>query len=273
MQSWELDNFYQSTFGKIAYEVFGQGAPIVMIHGTPFSSFVWRYFVRELARSYQVFVFDLLGYGASEQRVEQDVSLATQPKILRELLDFWQLHQPIAIAHDFGGTTTLRAHLLESCEFTRIILIDPVAISPWGSPFIQHVRKHFQAFAEVPPNIHGGILDAYIQDAAFRPLLFETLSALKQPWMGKDGQPAFYRQIAQMDQKYTDEIQERYSEIHCPVNLIWGEEDTWIPLQIGRRVHEAIPGSSFATITAAAHLVQEDQPDRLLELLLNILNG
>lgn len=48
------------------------------------------------------------------------------------------------------------------------------------------------------------------------------------PWQGAQGQAGFYRQIAQMDQKFTDEIEHRYVPLERPVTLRWGEEDQWI---------------------------------------------
>ncbi len=39
------------------------GEPVVLLHGTPFSSFIWREIAPALARDHQVFTFDLPGYG------------------------------------------------------------------------------------------------------------------------------------------------------------------------------------------------------------------
>lgn len=53
----------------------------------------------------------------------------------------------------------------------------------------------------------------------------EVLHAYVTPWTGESGQAAFYRQIAQMDQRYTDAIEVQLASIRCPVQLLWGEED------------------------------------------------
>ena len=51
---------------RIAYGVHGSGEPVVLIHGTPSSSYIWRNVMPHLvAAGYQVHVFDLLGYGLS----------------------------------------------------------------------------------------------------------------------------------------------------------------------------------------------------------------
>ena len=56
----------------------GKGPPLVAIHGTPFSSQVWRRIVPLIAEHRTVYFFDLVGYGQSEMREGQDVSLAVQ---------------------------------------------------------------------------------------------------------------------------------------------------------------------------------------------------
>src|SRR5215211_3061899 len=112
---WSLSQRFGFDGQTVAYDIFGNGNPIVLIHGTPFSSYVWRTIGRELARDHQVFAFDLLGYGQSEKNEGHDVSLGVQNVALSALLRHWGLDRPNVIAHDFGGATALRAHLLDGC--------------------------------------------------------------------------------------------------------------------------------------------------------------
>ena len=177
----------------------------------------------------------------------------------------WGLENPCIIGHDFGGTTVLRTHLINGRDFRKMVLIDPVAISPWGSPFFQHVNAHEAAFAGVPDYIHEAIVRAYVKTAAFKPIDGKTLDRIVRPWIGADGKAAFYRQIAQANSCFTDEIQPLYGNISKPVLILWGQEDTWIPLEKGKILHEMIPNSLFHVISDAGHLVIEEQPDRLIE--------
>jgi hypothetical protein len=78
-------------------------------------------------------------------------------------------------------------------DFDKIVLIDPVAVSPWGSPFFQHVNAHETAFAGVPDDIHESIVRAYVKTAAFKPIDNATLNMIVLPWTGRDGKAAFYR--------------------------------------------------------------------------------
>jgi pimeloyl-ACP methyl ester carboxylesterase len=268
---WNLPETFLFEGQGVRFGTLGQAdhPPLVLLHGTPFSSVVWRRIAPHLAEHRQIFYYDLLGYGRSEMRANQDVSLAVQGRLFAALLRHWGLSKPDVVAHDFGGCTVLRAHLLHGCEYASLTLIDPVALAPWGSPFVRHVRDHEAAFAGLPSYIHAAILPAYIGGAALHPLPAPVLKLYVDPWLGVSGQAAFYRQIAQMDQRYTDEIESRYGQMRCPVRIIWGEQDGWIPVERGRELAKRIPDSSLLVVSDAGHLVQEDAPEALVAALLS----
>lgn len=263
MTDWILSKTYDFSGRTIAYDIRGNGPPLVLVHGTPWSSFNLRHLIRGLADHFRVYYYDLLGYGQSD-KTPGDVSLGIQNQVLDRLLDHWQLDQPAVIGHDFGGTTVLRTQLLNKRRFDRLVLIDPVALSPWGSPFFQHVRAHESAFAGIPDYIHEAIVRAYVKTAAYAPVNGPTLDMIVTPWLTESGKAAFYRQIAQADSVYTDEIQTRYTELSRPVLILWGREDTWIPLERGEALRDMIPGARLRVIADAGHLVIEEQPERLL---------
>lgn len=251
----------------IAWGKVGTGEPIVLVHGTPFSSQVWRRIVPWLARTRTVYFHDLLGYGQSTKRAGQDVSLGVQNGAFAALLSYWNLELPEVVAHDFGGATSLRSHYLNGVQYRRLTLIDPVAIAPWGSPFVQHVRHHEQAFVELPAYAHEAMLAAYLQGAAHHPLSSEAQAIYQKPWKGAEGQAAFYRQIAQMDQRFTDEVETRYSPTPFPVRIIWGEQDQWIPIAQGEKLALMLGAIELVRVPNAGHLVQEDAPEAIASLL------
>ena len=271
MTAWRLDQGYRFRGQVVRYFVTGAGPALVFVHGTPFSSYVWHRVIPHFVDSHRVHCFDLLGYGQSEQRDGQDVSLGVQNELLAELLDHWALERPDVVAHDFGGATALRTHLLNGKDYRTLTLIDPVALAPWGSPFVKHVRQHEAAFRGVPAYIHEAIVAAYVRGAVRRAIPEEELAPYLQNWSGEIGQAAFYRQIAQMDQRYTDEVQPRYGEVRCPTLILWGEEDQWIPIERGRQLQRAIPAARFRAIAHAGHLVQEDAPEAIVAALLGFL--
>lgn len=272
MTEWKLSQTYHFNGRRVHYDVRGDGPPVVLVHGTPWSSFNLRHIIKALSEDFTVYYYDLLGYGQSD-KTSGDVSLGIQNQVLSGLLDHWQIRQPVIIGHDFGGATLLRTHLLNKCNFDKIVLIDPVAVSPWGSPFFRHVKEHETAFAGVPDYIHEAIVRAYVKTAAFKPIDDATLDMIVAPWTDEDGKSAFYRQIAQANSAHTDDVQPLYAQITSPTLILWGSEDTWIPLERGEALHDMIPGSTFHVIPDAGHLVIEEKPDQLIRKIRSFLKN
>jgi pimeloyl-ACP methyl ester carboxylesterase len=272
---WHLAETFRSTSGDVRWDSLGPAGrdPVVLLHGTPFSSYVWRAVARSLARRHQVFVWDMPGYGASEKYAGQDVSLAAQGRVFTELLAHWDLEEPLVAAHDFGGAVALRAHLLHRVRYRALALVDPVALAPWGSPFFRLVGAHAEVFEQLPPPLHHALVRAYVSSASGPGLHPAVLDQLVRPWLGDLGQAAFYRQIAQADQLYTDEMQDRYGDIGIPALVCWGEDDAWIPLAKGEELAARVPGARLEPIAGAGHLVQEDAPAELTAALIAFLGN
>ncbi|SAI67278.1 epoxide hydrolase [Bordetella ansorpii] len=267
----ELPNTVNIEGNAIRWGTIGAGPPLVAIHGTPFSSQVWRNIAPHFSDRRTVYYFDLAGYGQSEMRPGQDVSLAMQNRVLAGLFAEWGLDGPDVLAHDFGGATALRAYYLNGLRYRSLTLFDAVALAPWGSALVRHVRQHEAAFSGMPDYMHRAVLKAYLQTAAHRPLSGQVLDIYSAPWLGPVGQPAFYRQIAQMDQAFTDEIEGLYRKMDCPVTVMWGRNDEWIPYEQGVALAGRISGQPCVPIPDAGHLVQEDHPEAIVAAVLKRL--
>jgi pimeloyl-ACP methyl ester carboxylesterase len=262
-----VDQRFDSSGGEIRWAVRGEGEPVVLLHGTPFSSRVWRHVAEDLATTHRVYTWDMPGYGRSQRFEDQDVSLAAQGKVFTELLEHWGLREPAVVAHDFGGAVALRAHLLHGAAYRRLALVNVVAISPWGSPFFWLAHAHHAAFAQIPAFMHQAMVRAYLASASSVGLDDELLADLVEPWLGPVGQAAFYRQIAQADRRYTDDIEPLLGALDMPVLVAWGDQDALLPVDRARELAARIPGAHLEVIDGAGHLLQHDAPERLLGVL------
>lgn len=206
-------------------------------------------------------------------QAEGDVLHGTQNSLFAALvnhLNHWGAECPDIVAHDFGGSVALRAHLPDGVDYRSLVLIDPVSISPQGSVLVQAAKTHEDVFAGLPAYVHEAILRAYIGAAVRRRLDEEEMRLYLDPWLGDEGQKAFWRQIAQMDDKYNQEVEWRYGEIRCPVTILWGAEGEFIPLKDGEELARRIPSASFTVIPNAKHLIQEDAPEAIVASVLNV---
>ena len=257
----------------VRWERMGSGPEVVFCHGTPWSSELWRPHAEALASHFTVYLWDMPGYGQSSKSAEHRVSLDCQGELFADLLASWGLLSPHVVAHDYGGAVALRAHLLHGAAVATLVLTDVVALAPWGSDFFRLVREHVDVFAALPAAVHEGALRAYIAGASHVGLTPAAATSLAAPWLDAEGQAAFYRQVAQADERYTDEVEPLYPRIDVPVLVIWGREDQWIPVDRAHRLVELIPDASLRIIESAGHLVQLDQPAALATTLTSWLTA
>ena len=198
MDDWPLEYTYRSTCGTVRWSHFGnpRAEPVVFLHGTPFSSYVWRGIARPLSQYYRVYVWDMPGYGQSEKSPGQDLTLDALTSVFTELLGHWELDRPQVVAHDSGGALALGAHLRQGARYRSLALVDAVALPPWGSRFSKLVGEHADVFAALPPEPHAALLRAYTNSGSGPELHPATLEALVAPWLAEAGQQAFYRQMS-----------------------------------------------------------------------------
>lgn len=218
--------------------------PLIFIHGTPWSSFVWQPYAKALSSRYKVYLFDIPGFGGSpggkplqgspspnddsSKISERDSSFAAQTEGFAAFLKSWSLrpdHPPHVIAHDVGGIIALRANILHGCQYASLCLIDAVAVPPFGSPFFRLVAQNASIFASIPDKTFEGTVRGYIRGASFKPLSKDVEDALVKPWVagGGQGQEAFLRQMVQADQRHVEEVEGRYVEVggSMPVKIVW----------------------------------------------------
>ncbi|KFY21152.1 hypothetical protein V491_03119 [Pseudogymnoascus sp. VKM F-3775] len=267
---------------------------VVFVHGTPWSSVVFKPIVEALLAkgSYQILVYDLPGYGQSQDYNPDsnattskadflgDTSVKFQAQALAELLKRVELDgksgnpAPAVIAHDIAGTIVLRAHLIHDCNFYSMLLAESNCVLPWGDGFYKLVRSEPQTFLKLPPKVFEAVVRAVIQSACHDTRVLEAgwEDALALPWIDSDRaevgdrKRSFVRQIAQADDGDVFGMMqgELYGRVRCDMKIVWGEQDQWIPRA---RIEETIQrlGSKVkqtAYIPDAGHLVMLDKPER-----------
>ncbi|WP_369200328.1 alpha/beta fold hydrolase [Streptomyces sp. PU-14G] len=272
-ETWTLDRTYESPAGTVRWAALGDPAlpPVVLLHGTPWSSFVWRHAARTLAENHHVFVWDMPGYGTSAKYEGQDVSLDAQGRLFAALLEHWELERPAVVGHDFGGAVALRAHLLHGARFARLALVDATALAPWNTGAYHLMGRHAEVFEQLPPRLHAALVREYVSTVGGPGLPHEVVEGLAAPWLDEAGQAGLYRQMAQNDRRWTDEIEERYGDLALPVLVCWGAEDAWLPVEHAHRLADVIPGARLRLLEGAGHLVQEDAPAELAAALSEFL--
>lgn len=263
-----LPELFQDGEGAIRWTRLGHGPPIVLVHGTPYSSRIFDGIVPALAEHREVFLFDHLGYGLSERREGQDLSIAAQARRLARLLEHWGVDAPSVVATDIGGAIALRALLLENCAFSDLLLFDAVTGGEWEHGLFALMLNHTEVFQALPGYAHRALVAAHMRNATqqgFRPGLIDDLLA---PWIGSEGQAAYYRQYSQLRQADTADYEHLLGTIAIPVRILWGRHDRILPAEFAEWIAARIPDAPLIWEESAGHLLAEDAPARLLAEIL-----
>ncbi len=66
-----------------------------------------------------------------------------------------------------------------------------------------------------------------------------------------------------------ERLDDRISALRLPTLIVWGEQDQMIPLEIGRHIHELVPGSKLEVIPNCGHLPNLEKPAELIRCVLD----
>ena len=264
---------------RIAHGVHGTGEPVVLIHGTPSSSYIWRNVVPHLVEAgHEVHLFDLLGYGLSERpwSAAVDTSVSGQVPVLAALLEHWGLARTHLVAHDIGGAVAQRHGIFDPESVKSLTLIDTVSFDSWPSERTrEQMRAGLDALIEQPDAAHRAHFRDWILSAVHDEdrIRAEALETYVDYISGPVGQGSFFQhQVGHYDHRHTSELNGRLAELgRLPVQILWGESDAWQLVEWAHRLQAAIPGSSLHVLPECGHFAMEDQPGRISGLLVDFL--
>ncbi len=259
----QLRHRTRTSRGEIAFDCSGGGPPVVLVHGTPSRSYIWRRIAPVLAERHTVFVFDLLGFGESERHVGQDVSIRAHAEVLAELIEHWQVVRPAVAGHDIGGAVVLRAHLLGEVAMSRLALIDAVALRPWITPRTREMQANLHRYGPLPDDRLAREIAKHLRSSTHRELEREIFEALFGQWTGAEGQALYLRNVAKLDERDTAEFEPLLSTMRTPVRVIWGQHDTWLNPSIGEDLTALLPHADLVHVPDAGHFCMEDDPARV----------
>ncbi|MFC9765182.1 alpha/beta fold hydrolase [Rhodococcus jostii] len=268
---WHLPDRLTVDGATIAAGVFGDGPPVVLVHGTPSSSYLWRAVIPRLAEQNTVYVWDLPGYGDSPPVPGEPVAIRTHARVLARLVEHSGLDRPVLVGHDIGAATVLRAHLVEGVPVRRIALLDAAVLSPWVTPVAQHMQRHLDVYRTMPTHIFQRITEAHLDTATRRRLPPSVAEAYLGPFAGASGQQRYLDQVQYFDERDTADVVEKLGTVKVPVQILWGADDEWLDRSFADDLARRIPGARAALVPGAGHFLTEDEPALVARALADFL--
>jgi haloalkane dehalogenase len=114
--------FLDADGARVHYIDEGSGPTLVLLHGNPSWSFVYRHVIRALRVEFRCVALDLPGFGLSEPPPDYGYTPAEHAGIVAAALNELDLRDACLVAHDWGGPIGLRAMLDTDSRISRVVL-------------------------------------------------------------------------------------------------------------------------------------------------------
>lgn len=226
----------------VHYEVTGDGPAVVLIHGLSGSGRWWAYNVPVLAQRYRVYNVDVVGFGRSRG---QSLVLREAGAWLAEWLQVAGITQAHLVGHSMGGYIATEVAATAPEVVRRLVLVDALVL-PMGPGLLRHAFDLVRAGRYMSPN--------------FLPVLVgDVLRA---------GPRTMWRMTREV---LSADLTSRLDAVQAETMVIWGEKDTLLDSELGRKLAERLPRARFVCVEGAGHNPMWDRPRRFNKLLLDFL--
>jgi haloalkane dehalogenase len=248
---------------RMAHVDEGGGAPVVMWHGEPTWSFLWRKVAPPLLEAgHRVILPDLAGFGRSDKPMDPDwYAYDRHVEVAATLLEDLDLRDATFVVHDWGGPIGLRLAVEHPDRVARLVVLDTGLFT--GEQRMSDAWRQFAAFVERTEDLPVGML---VRGGCHADPGEDVIAAYDAPFpspASKAGARAFPRLIPQAPDAPGADAGRRVlaalREDRRPTLMLWGAEDPVLPLQTGERFAAAIGCEPPRPIAAAGHFLQEDQ--------------
>ena len=128
----------------------GKGDPLILLHGFPSSSHLWRDLVRHLPAGHRTVVLDLLGYGRSDRPGERALSIAAHASRVVALADALNIKRFAVAGHDLGGGIAQHLAVHHPERISRLALISSVAYEAWPPRELKMARGMIPFMRKAP---------------------------------------------------------------------------------------------------------------------------
>lgn len=244
---------------------------VVLIHGANGNLRDFTFdLVGRLEGTYRVIAVDRPGLGYSDSLGPADSDPREQARILRLALAQLGVRRPIVVGHSYGGSVAMGFALEAEAQTAGIVLLAG-ATHPWdgglsgwyrlnASPLGRSARASVAAFA--PETMVASVLDSVFAPTPV-PEGYETYFGLNLS-IRRDSQENNTRQVNEL-LDYVTLMQPAYADLTLPIEIVHGDSDTIVGLEIhSRRMAAEVPGAVLTVLPGAGHMPQHSHPDAVV---------
>lgn len=271
-----------TSYGPMAYLEAGHGPAMVFLHGWPFQKQTFQPLIRQLRHDFRCLAFDLIDIGASRPATRPPpLRFREQARAVREAIATLGVQRYVLVGQNSGGFIA-RLVAEDNPEVTNLVLIDteiPGLVPPW--------IPLYQRMATMPLAAHVFRLAIGMRLLARSPMVFggcfhdrrriddEFLALTAQPLLDDPERLAgCLRFLGAMDWDECRGLTQVHARIPARVDLIWGEQDPFFPIDAARRILGDFPNpGEFVGIAGARLLPYAEHPALVAACIRRVVGG
>jgi len=254
------------------YRQAGSGAPLILLHGFYYDSYLWAENIPALADHYTVYAPDLWGFGYST-REPLDYGYPLFAEQVRLFMDELGLERASLMGQSMGGGTAIHFTVTHPDRVEKLVLVDPAALPnplPWKSrifnlpgigEFLSGLNTDLvrrRTLAEFWIHDRSRLTDSYFTEATRFQKIRGTTEVLHTI----------------LRRRFFDTLErdvEALDGLGIPVLIAWGKHDRAVPLACGEKMHRLLAGSRFEIFDDSGHLPNYEEAEAFNRLVLAFL--
>ncbi len=246
---------------NINYLEAGSGETVLLLHGIPAHSFLWRGVAAELGEKRRVAAPDLLGCGRSEKDEYRDISVEAQADVFVRFIATLGASTVTLVGHDFGACVAEHLAVRYPRLVSRLVLVNPPDGETWARMQLERYKPAELARRTTVEQLLGFLRESLPSQLGSKTRMSpEVLENYLVPWETPTGMGAFFQLARAIDHNAVESIRPRLESLSVPTLVIAGGDDDLSPLESCRRLQELIPGAALEVLEGVGHLAPEEAP-------------
>ncbi len=259
---------------KIHHVSAGEGEPVLLIHGFPTSSHLWRNVMPTLAQTHRAIAIDLPGYGLSDKPLDIRYNFSFFESLIDGFLDALGIEKTALVVHDLGGPVGLRWAIRHRERLTKLVILNTLVYpeTSWAvKAFLLALKlPGTRGFLVSPQGLVGAMkFGVEHKERLTRPVL----TPYTEPFLGKDARKALIKAGSGLSVRGLAEIARELPRLGVPIRIIYGKNDRILPdmAKTAARLESDLPGAQVTALSGCGHFLQEDEPEKLGALIARFL--
>lgn len=258
----------QTDYGTFHAETTGQGAPVLFIHGGTASAREWRPVLPLLAEHAQCVAIDRLGCGLSD-RSGRGYDRVTITNALLGVADALGWDRFAVVGQSFGGFWGLCMAFTHPERLNGLVLVNSAG-GPMSEAELAAWEERRRTRWQTPPSDQSAAIEQTVHEIFANPQRVPTSFREDLRFQMEHAAPGQLQAVAD---EFRWLASAPYASLPMPTLVIWGEADSMIPIERGRRLAEAIPSARFVGLPGVGHTCQVEAPAEFAAALAPFLDA